>query len=173
MRKIVIATVGLAGLVSLAGSASATTNVQMSPSDLKAYCAKKGGSYSSWQSGAVSCEIGSGKTKVTIDCDAGGNCVMSHTMVLTKLKPSIIGQSGYSVSGSASNSAATKASAAGGASVPSSASASANLSADGAANTKKASAIATTNTGVATGPRYVIGGGGTMPSIGRPSLRQQ
>jgi hypothetical protein len=47
------------------------------------------------------------------------------------------------------------------------------LSADGAANPKKASAIATTNTGVSTGPRYVIGGGGTMPSIGRPSLRQQ
>jgi hypothetical protein len=47
------------------------------------------------------------------------------------------------------------------------------LSAGGTTNTKKASAIATTNAGVATGPRYVIGSGGTMPSIGRPSLRQQ
>lgn len=174
MRKIFIVAAGLACLVSLAGPASAVP-LQMSPGDLKNYCAKKGGEYYEWDSGGVSCEIGSGKTKVTIDCTASGNCNMSHTTVLTKLKPSIIGNSGYSISasGNANSSATAKATAAGGASVASSASASTDLFAGGTANTKKASVNAATNTGVAIGTRKVVSGGGAMPSIGRPALRQQ
>jgi hypothetical protein len=169
MRKIFIVA---AGLASLAGSVSAT-NLQMSASDLRAYCAKKGGHYTTWRSGAGSCEIGSGKTKVTIDCTASGNCVMSHTMVFVKPKPSTIGALGnpVSASGNAGNSGAGKPSTASGTSGTGTASVAAAMPASATANTKKAFVSGTTNVGASVSAG--ISAGGTMPSIGRPALRQQ
>jgi hypothetical protein len=174
MRKILIVAIGLAGLMSLAGPASAVP-LQMSASDLKDYCAKKGGHFVHWDSGGASCAIGSGKTKVTIDCTASGKCVMSHTMVFTKPKPSVVGTLGnpVSTSGNAGNSGAGKASAGGGTSSTGTASAAATMPASGTANTKKAFVSGTTAVGVAISSGGVSHTGGAIPSIGRPALRPQ
>ena len=174
MRKILIVAAGLAGLVSLVGSASAVP-LQMSTNDLKAYCAKKGGQYTHWDSGGASCEIGSGKTKVTIDCTASGSCVMAHTMVFTKPKPSIVGTLGnpVSASGNASSSGTGKISTAAGASGTGAASVAVAMPAGGTATTKKAFVSGTTNVGAAISTGNSNGAGATMPSVGRPSLRQQ
>jgi hypothetical protein len=157
----------VASLASLAGvvltEAATAATVEMSQSELKAYCDKKGGNYDGDKdSGSTYCMIGSGKSLVVISCGGNGKCTMSHTMVFSsssskhgpadQAPASTLPKGSKNSSGAGSADASTLAG---------------NTSPNHAPATNSNGAPATIKIpGVSTG-------GGGLPLNGRPRLQQQ
>jgi putative hemolysin len=165
MRKFLI----VASLASLAGGvlteAAAAATVQMSQSELKAYCDKKGGMFNADRDGAGSnCTIGVGKNQVVIVCTNSGNCSISHTMVFSS-KPATHGPVGQApdttLGKGGKNSAGASTSA-------TSTLAGGGTSSNGVATAKQAPLAGASNTNTS----GTTGGGG-LPPTGRPRLQQQ
>ena len=169
MRKFLVVTLGC---VSIAGAAmtetSSASKVQYSEKELKAYCDKKGGNFSTSDSGGYGCAIGSSDKGVTITCTASGKCNMYNTVVFT-LPPTHASAAGQAASTTGvSGNAAGSTSGGGRASTGGNASGVNSTSAAGVSSTSK-SATKTAPVTVST----TTGAGGGMPQSGRPGLRQQ
>ena len=83
MRAFFIAVLGLAGFASFIATASAS-KVEYSEKELDDYCYSHAGVYKTDRENFWSCEIGSGKSTVHIDCNKAGNCTMWSDVVFTK-----------------------------------------------------------------------------------------
>lgn len=86
MRAFLIVVLGFAGVASLVATASAS-KVEYSEKELDDYCYSHAGIYKTDRENYWSCEIGSGKSTVHIDCNRAGNCVMYNDVVFTKSQP--------------------------------------------------------------------------------------
>lgn len=176
MRKILVISLGFACLV-FAAEAARAKPVQMSPSDLKSYCAQKGGRLTTWESGAESCTIMSGKNEISIDCNTSGSCIMAHVMVFTNPKSLKTGALGGAVSAAGSAGANANAGAKGSASTSSAAGKTVNTGNAPSAGNSSTGVTTTTKknfagSGASAGAAASMGGGSVL-SNGRAPIRQQ
>jgi hypothetical protein len=86
MRAFLIVMLGLAGLASFMATAS-TSKVEYSEKELDDYCYSHAGVYKTDRENYWSCEIGSGKSTVHIDCNKAGKCTMWSDVVFTQSRP--------------------------------------------------------------------------------------
>jgi hypothetical protein len=159
MHKFLIAALGVAGLAGVLTGTASATKIEMSQSELKDFCDKKGGSFSTYGDGSSKCQIGSGKDAMKVSCTKNGNCVLERTVVFT-LNRSIHGPIGQAVTTLGNSGKPSASGSASGAST----SAGGETSTNGVSNTKKPG----------TGTSNSIGAsGGGLPLNSRPPLRQQ
>jgi hypothetical protein len=156
----------VASLASLASGvlieAAAAATVQMTQSELKAYCEKKEGMFDDRGNGASTCVIGAGKNQVFIGCGGDGKCVINHTMVFSS------NSSKHGPADQASTSTLAKGSKnSNGAGTAGTGTLAGNTSSNHAPGTNSNGAPSTTRI-----PAAGAGGGG-LPQNGRPRLQQQ
>jgi hypothetical protein len=86
MRTFWFAALGLAGVASFIATASAS-KVEYSEKELDDYCYSHAGVYKTDRENYWSCEIGSGKSTVHIDCNKAGKCTMWSDVIFTQPRP--------------------------------------------------------------------------------------
>jgi hypothetical protein len=86
MRAFWIVVFGSAGFAISVATASAS-KVEYSEKELDGYCYSHAGIYKTDRENYWSCEIGSGKSTVHIDCNKAGKCVMYNESVFTQPRP--------------------------------------------------------------------------------------
>ena len=92
MRKIMMFAFGLASLAAMTGAASAEYIV-VKHDELKASCAKAGGTFEEREKG-YSCDSKSGGTTIHITCTNNGNCIVYNNSVYDPNKRTHINPSG-------------------------------------------------------------------------------
>ncbi len=101
MRAFLIVVLGFAGVASLVATASAS-KVEYAEKELDDYCYSHAGIYKTDRENYWSCEIGSGKSTVHIDCNKAGKCIMYNDVVFTQPRPThgvVVGQPAVTSSG--------------------------------------------------------------------------
>ena len=86
MRAFWIVVFGLAGFATSVATSSAS-KVEYSEKELDDYCYTHAGVYKTDRENYWSCEIGSGKSTVHIDCNKAGKCTMWNEVVFTQPRP--------------------------------------------------------------------------------------
>ena len=168
MRKILMFAFGLASLVVMTGAASADYIV-VKHDELKASCAKAGGTFEEREKG-YSCDSKSGGTTIHITCTNNGNCIVYDNSVYDPNKRTHANPSGnpvYTLGSAGATPGNSKVSTSG--KTPG---ANNTFAVGGLSTTRPASAK--TAPGNSTGnPGTTVGGGGSLFSHDRPNFRPQ
>ena len=167
MRKILMFAFGLASLAAMTGTASAYINV--SHDELKASCAKAGGTFEERENG-YSCDSKSGKTTIHITCSKNENCIVYNNSVYDPNKRTHVNPSGNPAStlGAAGGTPGTGKSSAVGA-----ASGANSTFAVGGLSTSRPTIVKTAPGNSTTGSGSTVGSGGSLFSHDRPNFRPQ